>query len=195
MRRHLAYLLYVLRHKWHVAYAGLLLRVPLWQLLIHDWVKFTPAEWPAYARQFYHADGSTRQVRDASGAYDPAAQALAFQRAWLHHQRQPHHWQAWCVIGDRGHVAALPMPDRFVREMVADWYGAGMAISGANDVEGWYLANREKLVLEDATRALVEQTIQRLMLSIVRVPMEYCCNYSDSAYSEHVQSISTLNYT
>ncbi|MBK9944374.1 MAG: hypothetical protein IPP13_22470 [Kouleothrix sp.] len=172
MKAHLSYLLYVLRHKWHVAYAGVLLGVPPWQLLMHDWTKFTPIEWSPYVHQFYNPDGSKRIVRDASGGYGPNTQSQDFQRAWLHHQRQPHHWQAWCSIGDEGRVLALSMPQHYVAEMVADWYGAGMAISGKNDVEGWYLANKGRIVLEADTRRRVEEAIQNLMLKISRTPVD-----------------------
>ena len=45
MKAHLRYLGYVLRHKWFVLVAGLKVGAPLWRLLIHDWSKFTAAEW------------------------------------------------------------------------------------------------------------------------------------------------------
>lgn len=162
MRAQLAYLRYVLAHKWYVLLACLRLGVPIHQAIIHDWVKFLPIEWGAYVRQFYNSDGSKRQVRDATGAYDPNAQPDDFRRAWLHHQRQPHHWQAWCVVGDGGSVAPLRMPRRFAREMVADWIGAARA-NGAGarpDTEGWFLANHRKMVLHDSTRYLVTQLIK-----------------------------------
>lgn len=162
MKAHWQYLKYVLRHKWYVFRGCRLLGVPLHQAIIHDWVKFLPVEWFPYVRQFYNPDGTKRSVRDASGAYDPNAQADAFKRAWLHHQRQPHHWQAWISIGDGGNLVPLPIPQRFVLEMVADWYGAGMAISGVNDVEPWYLKNKDKIVLEDGTRYRVTQAIKKL---------------------------------
>ena len=161
MRAPIAYLKYVLRHKWHVFVGCWYLRVPLHQAIIHDWVKFLPIEWGPYVRQFYNADGTKRSVRDASGSYDPNKQADAFKHAWLHHQRQPHHWQAWISIGEGGTLSALPIPQRFVLEMVADWYGAGMAISGKNDVEGWFLANKDKIILEDGTRFRVTQALQK----------------------------------
>lgn len=34
----------ILKHKWFVLLAGLEVGVPLWRLIIHDWSKFTPAE-------------------------------------------------------------------------------------------------------------------------------------------------------
>lgn len=162
MKAHLKYLIYVLRHKWFVFLGCMWLDVPLHQAILHDWVKFLPIEWPAYVRQFYNPDGSKRIVRDASGSYDPNAQSIAFRRAWLHHQRQPHHWQAWISIGDGGNLVPLSIPQRFVLEMVADWYGAGRAISGTNDLARWYASNRERMILEHGTRVRVEEAIQRL---------------------------------
>lgn len=44
MKPHIQYLWYVIRHKFFVFQAGLRLGVPLWQLLIHDLSKFSPAE-------------------------------------------------------------------------------------------------------------------------------------------------------
>ena len=162
MRAHWAYFVYVCRHKWFVFCGCMLLRVPLHQAIIHDWVKFLPIEWFPYVRQFYNADGSKRSVRDASGSYDPNKQANAFKRAWLHHQREPHHWQSWISIGDGGKLSPLPIPQRFVLEMVADWYGAGMAINGKPEFEAWFLSHKDKIVLEDGTRYRVTQAIKKL---------------------------------
>jgi uncharacterized protein DUF5662 len=150
MRAHFRYLWYVLRHKWYVFRACLVLRVPLHQAIIHDWQKFTPTEWRPYVETFYAPDGS--------GRYQPS---LAFDRAWLHHQHYgPHHWQYWILREDSGGIKALEMPKRFAREMVADWIGAGLAL-GKPDTEQWYLANKEKIVLHDSTRYLVTQLIKR----------------------------------
>jgi hypothetical protein len=97
--------------------AGRRLGVPLWQFIVHDWQKFLPWEAWHYGRPL-RGDQS-----------DPAA----FARAWLHHQNTaPHHWEYWIprtghsvVIGRSMDSVPLPMPERFVREMVADWLGAG----------------------------------------------------------------------
>jgi hypothetical protein len=51
------------------------------------------------------------------------------------------------------------MPEPLVREMVADWMGAGRAITGTWDVAGWYAKNRERMVLHPETRARVEALI------------------------------------
>jgi hypothetical protein len=142
LRSHLRYLGYVLRHKWHVAVAGWALGVPLWRLVIHDWTKFTPAEWGPYVRRFFPAGQPA----------DPAA----FDRAWEHHwTRNRHHWQYWT----RNRPGApVPMPETYAREMVADWIGAGYA-QGKPDTAAWYATNRDRKVLAPETRALVERLL------------------------------------
>ena len=89
----------------------------------------------------------------------PAVDA-AFDRAWLHHQHaNPHHWQHWVLREDSGAVKALPMPEHFVREMVADWMGAGRAITGKWEAAEWYTKNAGKMTLHPDTRARVESLL------------------------------------
>lgn len=144
MRAHWRYAGYVARHKWFVLRAGLRTRAPLWRLLVHDWSKLTPAEWGPYVRFFY----TDRRDR------------AAFDKAWLHHQhRNPHHWQHWLLHEDNGDTKALRMPDGLVREMVADWMGAGRAIKGRWDVADWFDKNAHRIVLHPETARLVHKLI------------------------------------
>jgi hypothetical protein len=48
------------------------------------------------------------------------------------------------------------MPRKYVLEMVADWTGAGRAISGRKDWRPWYRENAGRLRLHPQTRAMVE---------------------------------------
>lgn len=166
MRRHWAYLKAVLRHKWYVFLACLQFGVPLWSAILHDWDKFLPDEWFAYARTFYNPDGSKRSIRDATGYYDAARLTQAhFDHAWLLHQkRNKHHWQWWILPLDDGGVKTLPMPDRARREMLADWFGAGRAYNPnwtPLEPEKWYEANKDKMRLHPETRAWVEAELER----------------------------------
>jgi Family of unknown function (DUF5662) len=148
MRAHLRYVSYVARHKWWVFVAGLKTGAPLWRLVIHDWSKMSAAEWRPYVRSFYGSEGRTPEVR------------AAFDRAWLHHQhRNPHHWQHWLLREDDGPTKALEMPKPLVREMVADWMGAGRAITGKWEVCEWYAKNAAKIVLHAETRREVEKIL------------------------------------
>jgi len=178
MRRHIAYLKYVLRHKWFVLLAGLKLGIPLLILIFHDWDKFLPDEWFPYARTFYKPDGSNQ--------YE---EGYAFAEAWMFHQhRNKHHWQYWLNFGksplsdtnvmvwDRGNASILvdgniyaldgditirePMPEVYAREMLADWHGAGRAITGEwGGTRDWYLKNKENIKLHPDTRRWIEDQL------------------------------------
>lgn len=153
MRKHLKYLSYVLRHKYHVYRSGIYLGVSRWQLLIHDWSKFMPCEWLPYVEKFY-GDGSHKLVVD-----------LAFDRAWNHHQKfNQHHWQYWVLVNDSSEPKfnPLPMPEKYCREMVADWMGAGIAITGRMEVASWYGKNKDKIMLHESTRRDVELLISSI---------------------------------
>ena len=166
MNAHLKYLRYVFRHKWWVFVAGLRVGgISLWRLLIHDWSKFTPAEWTPYARYFY-GDNSGEGM-EAIGRFGLAELAPwgfyardRFNVAWLHHYHvSPHHWEHWLFRNDRGATFPLPMPEHFAREMVADWMGAGRAITGRWEIAEWYAKNRERIELHPQTRVLVDSLV------------------------------------
>jgi hypothetical protein len=156
MGRHLAYGWYLLRHKWFVFLAGCRLGIP-WLALLHDNSKLRPDEWVPYARFFYESDGSKRTRRDSTGYYKPTDSGnAAFDYAWLLHQkRNKHHWQWWCLPEDAGGLKTLEMPDRYRREMLADWIGAGRA-QGTPDTARWYRVNRHKMTLGPQTRRWIE---------------------------------------
>jgi hypothetical protein len=157
IKPHLQYARYVARHKWFVLQEGLKLGVPFLQLLVHDWHKLTPGEWFPYVATFY---GDKPSPRRADGGYDPNAVSDAFDHAWLRHQnRGKHHWQWWCLALDDGGTRALAMPDRYRREMLADWRGAGRAISGSDDCLPWYDANCKNMVLHSETREWIENQL------------------------------------
>ncbi len=155
--KHLRYLWYVLRHKWYVFQECARLGIP-WAGIVHDWQKFTPAEWSPYATSFY----GPWPYNDR-----PRWLVVAFDRAWLHHQHHgPHHHQYWVLREDDGPEHCLEMPERYVKEMVADWYGAGRALGNRpaphdrySEVRKWYRANFDKMLLNQKTRRRVEEMI------------------------------------
>lgn len=151
MRAHFRYLWYVLRHKAFVFYAGLYLGVPIWRLIIHDWSKFSRAEWGPYVRWFYGGRGGLLDKED-----DP----VEFQDAWQHHySHNPHHPEYWQHVEEDAMIRANWMPPTYVREMVADWYGAGMA-QGKPDIEAYYLTNKDRYCLHPSSRYLAQQVLQ-----------------------------------
>jgi len=150
MKRHPAYLKYILRHKWFVFIAGRKMHVSIWQLLMHDMSKFRPSEWFQYAQTFYALDGAKQYIETEE-----------FNYAWNAHQkRNKHHWQYWVLIqDDNGQPMPLRMPDKYTFEMVADWAGAGKAITGKWEVKEWYAKNKDKIILHPRTRRFVEEML------------------------------------
>lgn len=164
MRRYWSYFWYVMRHKWFVFLACMRLGVPLWRAVVHDWTKFTHVEFGPYARTFFNADGTRANLRRPDGGYDPnnTGGVTEFSYAWINHQRNKHHWQAWISIGDGGRLKAVMMLPTYVDEMVADWIGAGQAISGERNPKGWYEKNKDLMILHPATRVMVEDVLSKL---------------------------------
>jgi hypothetical protein len=149
MRRHFEYLKYVMRHKWFVFRECRVLGVGLMTAILHDWDKFLPDEWLPYARALYKPDGS-KQYEESD----------AFDRAWLFHlNRNQHHWQYWIITWDNGGTECLPMPDVYRREMLADWHGAGMAITGKKNTGEWYKENYDNIKLHDETRQWIDEML------------------------------------
>lgn len=157
MRAFRGYARYVLRHKWFVFLGACQLGIP-WLGLIHDLSKLRSDEWRPY-QQFFYGRGAPPRC-DKVGYYKPTDTGdAAFDRAWfLHQKRNKHHWQWWVMPLDDGGDKALPMPERYRREMLADWQGAGRA-QGKPDTLAWYSAHREQIRLHPETRQWVEERL------------------------------------
>jgi hypothetical protein len=159
MRTTLAYLKYLLRHKWFVLLACWRLGVPLRRALIHDWSKFTPSEFGPYKRYFFD-----RKDEFKAGKLDPNKVSADFDRAWNHHQKaNKHHWDYWVMPGDKiSQPRPIPMPETYVAEMVADWMGAGRAKTGSWDMEEWVCQNAPNMHLHPKTA----QTVRELLFGM-----------------------------
>jgi len=162
MRAHLQYLWYILRHKWFVFLESCKLGIP-WLGLVHDLSKFRLDEWIPYVHYFYgnYPEWKTMSPGDKSYYHGPTKESIEreFDFAWLLHQkRNRHHWQFWILPEDDGGVKILPMPDRYRREMLADWRGAGRA-QGTPDTLAWYTKHRNVLQLHPETRQWIEEQL------------------------------------
>ena len=142
----------VLRHKWFVFLECRKLGI-LWLGIVHDLSKFLPSEFIPYARYFYGPYPKDDE-------HKPVSVVDGFNLAWLHHQhRNKHHWQRWLLTMDsaRGSdkIVPLPIPDRYRKEMLADWRGAGRAY-GNPDTVGWYVENAGQIRIDGITRDWIE---------------------------------------
>ncbi|SRR6266496_4753830 len=165
MIKHWKYFKYLIKHKWFVFLACCKLGIPFLGIY-HDWSKFRPSEWKSYAEYFY---GSKRSIEALNAIGEFGCAELApygyfvqdqFNVAWnLHQKRNKHHWQFYLLTLDSGETFPMPIPDRYQREMLADWIGAGRAITGKYEVKDWYLKNRDKIKLRQENRSWIENKL------------------------------------
>lgn len=172
----LRYLKYIVKHKWFVFRAGLLTKAPLWRLMIHDWSKFLPSEFKPYREHFYGEQDKN--------SFRYLANKTKFERAWLAHlHRNKHHWQYWLLRNDTDGVKKLVMPEGYMREMVADWFGAGRAITGKWDCPNWYRRNALAIELHPTTRKQVEKLIAETAMKLGAVCQ--CWNFMSDGCDVH----------
>ena len=99
-----------------------------WQGLIHDLSKYSPTEFIPGVR-FY--DGTHSPTEDER-------RTLGCSQAWMHHKgRNRHHWEYWTDFSvEKGGYAAVPMPRRYLAEMLCDRMAAGKIYKGAAYTDG-----------------------------------------------------------
>lgn len=107
------------RHKViaHCARAGILL-----QGLGHDLSKYGPVEFWQGVRYFDGTHSPTEDERREKG----------YSEAWMHHKgRNRHHWEYWTDYSfEKKGYAAMPMPRRYLAEMICDRMAAGKIYKG-----------------------------------------------------------------
>ena len=161
MKEYLSHFKYTVIHKWFVFIECCKLGIPF-RGIVHDLSKFRPSEFFPYAKFFFDKKGRRKKiVRDETGYYKPTDTGdKNFDFAWfLHQKRNKHHWQYWTMPEDIEGLKILEMPDKYRKEMVADWNGAGKALTGKIETENWYNKNKHKLQLHPKTIEWVENKI------------------------------------
>ncbi|WP_339146246.1 MULTISPECIES: DUF5662 family protein [unclassified Sutcliffiella] len=138
--------LYILDHKLNVL-------IECWkqglyiQGIIHDWSKFSPKEFLPYAKKFFYYGEKS------------AEDELIWKNAWLHHQhKNKHHWEYWVV--DPKNKQALPMPRKYLIEMVCDW--RSFSRKWGRKVKYSTLDLTDKIVVHPDTRKELEIIIRNI---------------------------------
>lgn len=131
LRANVLYAHYLARHKWYVFVACRQLGVSLPRAILHDWHKMLPDEWHFYREKFYGYFDQTLEGLSSDeqarllDAWDQAVDS-GFAHAWNRHQKRArHHWQHYVLLEDDGAVKLLPIPRKYVLEMLADWLSVG----------------------------------------------------------------------
>lgn len=151
------YIWVTIRHKWFVLLASFKVGLPFWRAITHDLSKFMPVELLPY-NNYKFGDKSNQ---------------TGFAKALLHHWNfNSHHYQYWEdrydhsehyreIFKQSGIVqnGVFMMPETCVKEMIADWMGAGKANTGAWDMTGWLSKNLSKMRFHPQTRKDVRHVL------------------------------------
>lgn len=95
-----------------------------WQGLTHDLSKYSPTEFLNGARYYQGTRSPNAAEREDKG----------FSEAWMHHKgRNRHHYEYWTDMSrETLNYESLPMPRKYLVEMVMDRRAACMTYQGKN---------------------------------------------------------------
>ena len=144
-------------HRWLVRQGCF--RVGLyWQGLIHDLSKYSPVEFWTGARYYQGVRSPNAAEREDKG----------YSEAWMHHKgRNRHHYEYWTdmSMGTRNYES-VPMPRKFLAEMVMDRRAACMVYQGKNYTPGsaltYFMKSRERELMHPQTRRELEYILTML---------------------------------
>lgn len=125
----------------------------------HDESKWKRDEYGPYDDFFYGARGINRKD-GGSGTKGKADDDIwmAFNYAWLHHiHNNPHHWQHWVLINDdeEDGNTVLEMPDRYIFEMIADWWSFSWRNNDLYELFNWWNDHCDRIKLGIRTKEKV----------------------------------------
>ncbi len=144
----------ITRHR-HLVMAGCF-RVGLYkQGLAHDLSKYSPAEfWPGV--HYYQGNRSPNAAEREEKGYS---------EAWMHHKgRNRHHWEYWTDrSGKTKHYEPVPMPRKYLAEMVMDRRAACMVYEGKNYGPGSALAYYKRSVESGLMHPQTQRELEYLL--------------------------------
>ena len=121
------------------------------QGLLHDLSKYSPTEFIVGCR-YYQGNMSPNNAE---------REAVGYSSAWLHHKgRNRHHWEYWTDLDMKTKAyAPVPMPQKYLAEMVADRIAAcktyqGPAYTDASALAYFERSNEAHLMHADTIREL-----------------------------------------
>lgn len=148
LARHLKTICY---HKYLVAKGCF--RVGLYtQGLLHDLSKFSPTEFLVGVRYYQGNRSPNNAEREEKG----------YSESWLHHKgRNKHHYEYWIDYslkdGQGGCMVPVPMPDKYIAEMIMDRIAASKVYEGAAYTDrsplNYYYRGTDRAPIHEKTRA------------------------------------------
>lgn len=144
------YFKYIIEHKFNVFIECMKMGMFI-HAFTHDLSKFRPSEFFPYARYFY-AEKRIKEYNNYTGIQQD------FEKAWmLHQKRNKHHWNYWISISGKNKINSVPMPGKYVKQMIADW--KGMSKKFGDTATSFYLKNKDKMILHNITVLRIENEL------------------------------------
>ena len=125
----------------------------LWQGLFHDLSKYSPKEFLAGAT--YYTDGT-------KSPNEKEREIFGYSPAWLHHKgRNRHHFEYWTDYSkEAGKVIPVPMPKRFLKELLCDRVAASKIYQGKNYNDqhplSYFLRGKDRRSINPETSQIIE---------------------------------------
>ena len=124
-----------------------------WQGLTHDLSKYSPTEFKVGLKYYQ----GTRSPNNAE------REDIGYSSAWLHHKgRNKHHYEYWIDYSARveGGMLPVPMPKKYIAEMIMDRIAACKVYNGANYTDSspieYYNLGRDPAPMHKETRKWLE---------------------------------------
>ncbi len=127
------------------------------QGLLHDLSKYGPSEFLVGAR-YYQGNRSPNNAE---------REDIGYSSAWLHHKgRNKHHYEYWIDYSSRGGMVGVPMPNKYIAEMIMDRIAAskvylGDAYTDSAPLE-YYMQGTEEIPMHAYTRENLEKLLVML---------------------------------
>lgn len=156
MNRYYEHFKTITKHKWYVMKACFKSKL-YWQGVVHDLSKYSFTEFFASAK-YFQGDKSPVDAEKIKNGY-----SLAWQN---HKGKNKHHWHYWTDFED-GELIVIPMPPKYLAEMLCDWVGAGKAYNKGNwtidTFKAWYQHDKDNMVLHKLTREYIELVMKNVI--------------------------------
>jgi hypothetical protein len=169
-------------HKYWVYHFGRKLGVARWQLIMHDISKLSLTEFKE----------SVNYYRGNSSPIPDCKKENGFSWAWQHHKgRNPHHYEYWTDNYDGGGRTLIPMPMKYVGEMLADWFAAGRTYEGKSytfesQCKWWLNKKKAKIALHPLTIELIDD--------FFNIPQRYTDENDPFAVWKHLMWLRKKDY-
>ncbi|MBO5050486.1 MAG: catalase [Oscillospiraceae bacterium] len=119
-----------------------------WRGLVHDLSKYAPTEFLVGAKYYQGTRSPNAAEREEKG----------YSEAWMHHKgRNRHHYEYWTDMSPVTRTyEAVPMPRKYLAEMVMDRRAACKVYEGKNYTPGsalrYFEKSRERTLMHPQTR-------------------------------------------